>query len=97
MQHCKFCGEPDESRLILSSRFVNGKVEQELVCFRCFWRDKFVHEAEGEDDRTELRYKEKICGNRGRDSQKNGTFLFSERHAHEIFCNKINRERTKAL
>jgi len=44
MQRCKFCGESDECKLILSSRFVNGKVVQELICFRCFWLDKFQHE-----------------------------------------------------
>lgn len=60
MQRCKFCGESDESKLILSSRFVNGKVEQESICFRCFWLDKFVHEdgdllSEELLERTEIR------------------------------------------
>ena len=41
---CAYCGEQDESRLILSSRVVKGSVEQEWVCSNCLWRDEFVHE-----------------------------------------------------
>lgn len=44
---CRYCGERDESKLIMSSRFVNGRVETIEICFRCFWREDF--EAEGED------------------------------------------------
>lgn len=46
---CVYCGERDESGLILSSRVVNGRVEQELICSNCIWRDEFVHKVKGED------------------------------------------------
>ena len=49
---CKYCNEVDESRLIMSTRLVNGRVETIDICLRCFWRDKFVHEAGGEDGNT---------------------------------------------
>ena len=45
---CKFCGERDESKLIMSSRFVNGIVETVDICFKCYWRDKFEAEAKGD-------------------------------------------------
>lgn len=47
MAKCQFCNEQDESKLILSSRFVNGRVEHIEICFRCFWLDKFKAEGDG--------------------------------------------------
>jgi hypothetical protein len=47
MVHCNYCGESDESRLIISSRFVNGEVKHNVFCSKCFWREKF--ETEGGD------------------------------------------------
>lgn len=41
---CRYCGETDESKLTMSSRWVNGKVETLDVCVRCFWLDKSWHE-----------------------------------------------------
>jgi len=45
---CKFCGERDESKLIMSSRLVNGIVETIDICFKCYWRDKFEAETKGD-------------------------------------------------
>jgi hypothetical protein len=98
MEKCKICGEHDEDRLTICSRFVNGEVKHTVLCFSCFLIDRFGNLAEANGDGKEkLRHKEKVCGVREGDSQQNGTFLLSERHPHEIFCNKDNRERAETI
>ncbi|MBU0477920.1 hypothetical protein KKC91_05080 [bacterium] len=47
MAQCKYCGEKDESKLTMSTRVVNGKVETIDVCLACFWIEK--SRAEGKD------------------------------------------------
>ena len=42
---CRYCGESDPFELTVCTRFVNGKAESVDLCFRCYWREKFVHEA----------------------------------------------------
>jgi RNase P subunit RPR2 len=44
---CKYCNEQDESKLMMSSRCVNGKVETIDICLRCYWRERFEAEAKG--------------------------------------------------
>lgn len=44
---CKFCNENDPLNLTMSTRIVNGKVKTAEVCFRCYWRERFM--AGGED------------------------------------------------
>lgn len=46
---CRYCGESDESRLIMSTRNVNGKVETIDICLSCFWIERFKAEVKGED------------------------------------------------
>jgi hypothetical protein len=77
MAHCKYCNEQDESRLIMSSRLVNGRVETIDICFRCYWRERFEAEGDGESLREgELQHEEEICGDREGSIKKSGTFLF---------------------
>lgn len=76
--NCKFCSQSDESRLVLSSRLVNGTVIHEWVCFSCLWRDEFVHE-----NGNHIQSKEKICRNRERNIQQAGASLLSQRHSPE--------------
>ena len=47
MACCQICGEKDESKLTMSTRVVNGKVETIDVCLACFWIEK--SRAEGKD------------------------------------------------
>ncbi len=47
MASCAFCNESDESRLIMSTRVINGEVETIDICPGCFWIEKF--KAEGEN------------------------------------------------
>lgn len=34
---CKFCNEKDESKLVMRSSVVNGKVETVNICSSCLW------------------------------------------------------------
>lgn len=43
---CKYCGEKDESRLVMSTRVVNGQLEDADVCLGCLWFKEFEHEGE---------------------------------------------------
>ncbi|MFH1637396.1 MAG: hypothetical protein ABIB71_03155 [Candidatus Woesearchaeota archaeon] len=45
---CKYCNEMDESRLAMSTRFANGRVETIDLCLRCFWLDRFRAGGDGE-------------------------------------------------
>lgn len=38
---CKYCGEKDESKLLMSSRLINDEVVHIDLCLRCFWIDRF--------------------------------------------------------
>lgn len=49
MANCAFCNESDESRLIMSTRIINGRIETIDICPGCFWIEKFRAEAEGEN------------------------------------------------
>lgn len=52
MESCRYCKKQNKDELILTSRLVNGRVEQYWVCSNCIWRDEFLHEAKGEDGKT---------------------------------------------
>jgi hypothetical protein len=34
---CKYCNDKDESKLVMRSRVVNGKVETVNICTSCLW------------------------------------------------------------
>ena len=60
---CPICGESDESKLIMSTRLVNGKVRHTWICFRCSQIEKFkiaVEKTIGEDGNSVLS-EEKVC------------------------------------
>ncbi|MBI5872311.1 hypothetical protein HZB88_04480 [archaeon] len=50
MAQCRYCREGDESKLTMSTRNLNGKVQTIDICLPCFWLDKF--KAEGEDGKA---------------------------------------------
>ena len=52
---CVLCGESDPLKLVISTRFVNEKALSVELCFRCYWREKFLHE----DGRM---VSEELCG-----------------------------------
>ncbi len=42
---CKFCGEKDRDRLFISVSAIHGRITSDIVmCFRCYWREKFERE-----------------------------------------------------
>ena len=57
---CKYCGEKDESKLLMSSRLINGEVVHIDLCLRCFWIDRF--KAQREDDKGILPEREVFEG-----------------------------------
>lgn len=59
---CCYCHEKDESKLTISTRNVNGKVETIDICLSCSWRDEFIHEAKG--DGNALREERERAGNK---------------------------------
>jgi hypothetical protein len=44
---CKYCGETDPIKLMMSTRMINGKALSFDVCFSCSWREKFEAEVMG--------------------------------------------------
>lgn len=62
MKKCLYCQENDESKLIMSSRLVNGTVKTIDICFRCFWLDKFRNKEEGKEMNGVLSERETIEG-----------------------------------
>jgi hypothetical protein len=43
---CKYCGDSDESKLMMRSSLINGRVETIDICTGCFWFKKFNPERE---------------------------------------------------
>lgn len=37
LMECKYCGEKDESRLMMRTEVIDGKVETSHVCLDCWW------------------------------------------------------------
>ena len=44
---CKFCGESDPFKLMMSTRIINDEVVTIDVCFNCYYREKFIAEVIG--------------------------------------------------
>ncbi len=45
--HCRFCGESDPLKLMMSTRIINDKVVTIDVCCNCYYREKFEAEVMG--------------------------------------------------
>ena len=42
---CKYCGEKDQNRLLISMSATNGRITSDTVtCFRCYWMEKLERE-----------------------------------------------------
>lgn len=41
MKKCRYCNETDETKLVMSTRMINGKALTFDVCSGCLWREKF--------------------------------------------------------
>ena len=50
---CKFCGESDPLKLMMSTRIINDEVVTIDVCFDCYYREKFEAEANGNSLQSE--------------------------------------------
>jgi hypothetical protein len=45
---CKYCNEKDESKLVMRSSVVNGKVETVNMCSSCLWEQLLDDHSENE-------------------------------------------------
>ena len=41
---CKYCKETDETKLVMSTRMINGKAVTVDVCLCCRWREEYESE-----------------------------------------------------